>query len=299
MPPRVSRDGGAEFERHSPSKRRAAISVARFKAAGIESPQLDARVLVGAALGLELTGLVTRSATKLSRDDAARLAAFADRRLGGEPIARIVGEREFWGLRFKLSPDTLVPRPDTETVVAAALDFARTMSPNKSLRIADIGTGSGAILLALLSEIPHASGIGTDIAPAALVTARQNAEALGVSDRAEFVLSDYFATVSGRFDIIVSNPPYVRSADIESLSREVRNHEPRRALDGGADGLEAYRALCARSSGHLEPGGALIVEVGHDQADDVARLMEASDLNVVKPFRCDLAGIPRVVEGHK
>ena len=271
----------------------------KFKAAGIESPELDARVLVGAALGLELTELVTRSTAKLSRDDAARLAAFADRRLGGEPIARIIGEKEFWGLRFKLSPDTLVPRPDTETLVAAALDFARTTSPNKSLRIADIGTGSGTVLLALLSELPHASGIGTDVAPAALVTARQNAEALGVSDRAEFVLSDYLAAVLGRFDIIVSNPPYVRSADIESLSREVRNHEPRRALDGGADGLEAYRALCARSSGHLEPCGALIVEVGHDQADDVARLMEASDLNVVKPFRCDLAGIPRVVEGHK
>lgn len=271
----------------------------KFKDAGIESPELDARILVGAALGLELTGLVTRSTAILARDDARRLATFADRRLAGEPIARIIGEKEFWGLRFKLSPDTLVPRPDTETVVAAALDFARTMSSNKSPRIADIGTGSGAILLALLSELAHASGIGTDIARAALVTAKQNAEALGVGDRAEFVLSDYFAAVSDRFDIIVSNPPYVRTADIESLTREVRNHEPRRALDGGADGFEAYRALCVQSCGHLEPGGDLIVEVGHDQADEVARLMKASGLNVVKPFRCDLAGIPRVVEGHK
>lgn len=271
----------------------------RFKAAGIESPELDARILVGATLGLELTTLVTRSAATLTRDDATRLAAFADRRLAGEPIARIVGEKEFWGLRFKLSPDTLVPRPETETVVAAALDFARTMSPNKSPRIADIGTGSGAILLALLSELSHANGIGTDIARAALVTAKQNAEALGVSDRAEFVLSDFFAGVSGRFDIIVSNPPYVRTADIASLSKEVRDHDPHRALDGGVDGLAAYRALCAQSPDHLEPGGALIVEVGRDQADDVARLMQAAGLGVMKPFRCDLAGIPRVVEGRK
>lgn len=271
----------------------------RFKDAGIDSPELDARILVGAALGLELAGLIARSATTLSRDDSTRLAALAERRLAGEPVARILGEKEFWGLRLKLSPDTLVPRPDTETVVAAALDFLRTARPNKSPRIADIGTGSGAILLALLSELPHASGIGTDIAIDALRVAKQNAEALGVSDRAQFVLSDYFAALSGRFDIIVSNPPYVRTADIESLSTEVRDHEPRRALDGGTDGLTAYRALCARSADGLEPGGALIVEVGHDQADDVAGLMEAAGLDVVRPFRRDLAGIARVVEGHK
>ena len=162
-----------------------------------------------------------------------------------------------------------------------------------------MATGSGAILLALLSELPDANGIGTDIARAALVTAEQNAKALGVGDRAEFVLSDYFAAVSGRFDVIVSNPPYVRTADIESLAKEVRDYDPHRALDGGADGLAAYRALCAQSPDHLEPGGALIVEVGHDQAADVGRLMQAAGLNVVRPFRCDLAGIPRVVEGHK
>jgi release factor glutamine methyltransferase len=271
----------------------------RFKAAGIESPELDARILVGAALGLELTALVTRSAIKLTRDDTTRLAAFADRRLAGEPIARIIGEKEFWGLRIKLSPDTLVPRPDTETLVAAALAFARTMNPSKSPRIADIGTGSGAILLALLSELSDANGLGTDIAWAALVTAKQNAEALGVSNRAEFTLSNYFAAVSGRFDIIVSNPPYVRTADIESLAKEVRDYDPHRALDGDVDGLAAYRALCAQSPDHLEPGGALIVEVGHEQAGDVGRLMQAAGLNVVRPFRCDLAGIARVVEGHK
>ena len=271
----------------------------RFRDAGIESPELDARLLLGAALGLDLTALVAQSRTILSHDAAAPIAAFAERRLAGEPVARILGEKEFWGLRFALSPDTLVPRPDTEAVVAAALEFAHMLHSTQPLHIADIGTGSGAILLALMSQLPHASGIGTDIAAAALVTARQNAQSLGVGGRVEFIQSDYFSALPGAFDIIVSNPPYVRTADIESLSKEVRNHEPRRALDGGADGLAAYRALCAQSPAHLKAGGALIVEVGHDQADDVAGLMEAAGLNVVTPFRRDLAGIARVVEGHK
>jgi release factor glutamine methyltransferase len=271
----------------------------RFRDAGIESPELDARLLVGAMLGLDLTAMAVQSQAILPRDAAAQIEAFAERRLAGEPVARILGEKEFWGLRFALSPDTLVPRPDTEAVVAAALDVARTIDPSAPLRIADIGTGSGAILLALLSQLPHASGIGTDIAPAALSTAKQNAEALALGGRAMFTLSDYFAALSGTFDLIVSNPPYVRTADIGTLSKEVRDHEPRRALDGGTDGLAAYRTLCAQSPAHLARGGALIVEVGHDQADAVADLMEAAGLNVAKPFRRDLAGIPRVVEGHK
>lgn len=270
----------------------------RFKAAGIESPELDARLLVGAVLDLELTALVAQATATLSPHDAARLTALAERRLAGEPVARIIGEKEFWGLRFKLSPDTLVPRPDTETVVESALDFARSMKLRASLRILDIGTGSGAILLALLSELPHATGTGTDISTGALDTARRNAESLGLVERAEFIPSDYFSTVSGVFDVIVSNPPYVRTADIESLALEVRVHEPRRALDGGADGLGAYRMLAMQSRTHLAAGGALIVEVGHDQADTVAQLMEATDLNVIKPFRRDLAGVPRVVEGR-
>ncbi len=271
----------------------------RFRDAGIDSPELDARLLIGAALDLDLTALVAQSQAILPHDAAVRIAAFAERRLAGEPVARILGEKEFWGLRFKLSPDTLVPRPDTETVVAAALDCAHRTDPTKPLRIADIGTGSGAILLALLSELPHASGIGTDIVPHALSIAKQNAEALGVSDRAAFVLSDYFSALAGTFGIIVSNPPYIRTADIESLSKEVRMYEPRRALDGGPDGLNAYRTLCTRSPAYLKSGGSLIVEVGHDQADAVAQLMEASGLEVAKPFRRDLAGIARVVEGHK
>jgi len=270
----------------------------RFRDAGIDSPELDARLLVGAALGLDLTGLVAQSQAMLPHDAATRIAVLAERRLAGEPVARILGEKEFWGLRFRLSSDTLVPRPDTETVIAAALDFVRMMDPAKPLRILDVGTGSGAILLALLSELTDASGIGTDIAPGALITAKQNADALGLSARAEFAVSDYFSAVSGTFGIIISNPPYIRTADIESLSTEVRSHEPYCALDGGVDGLAAYRTLCAQSPAHLRPGGALIVEVGHGQAEAVAGLMQATGLNVVKPFRRDLAGVPRVVEGH-
>lgn len=271
----------------------------RFRDAGIDSPELDARLLVGAVLGLDLTALVAQSQAMLPHDAATQIAVLAERRLAGEPVARILGEKEFWGLRFRLSSDTLVPRPDTETVIAAALDFVRMMDADKPLRILDVGTGSGAILLALLSELTDASGIGTDIAPGALTTAKQNADALGLSARAEFAVSDYFSAVSGTFGIIISNPPYIRTADIESLSTEVRSHEPYCALDGGVDGLAAYRTLCAQSPAHLRPGGALIVEVGHGQAEAVAGLMQATGLNVVKPFRGDLAGVPRVVEGHK
>jgi len=272
----------------------------QFKDAGIDTPDIDARLLVGAALNLDLTAIVTKADTVLSAADAAALQSLAQRRAAHEPVARIVGEKEFWGLRLKLSPDTLVPRPDTETVVAAALDFVRaSQPPRRQLRIADIGTGSGAILLALLSELPDAIGVGTDIAAGALTVARANADQLGLANRATFAAGDYLSALEGRFDLIVSNPPYIRTADLASLAPEVRDHEPRRALEGGPDGLAAYRALSSESSIHLQPGGALIVEVGHDQADDVALIMEAAGLEPRRPFRPDLAGIQRVVEGRK
>jgi release factor glutamine methyltransferase len=182
--------------------------------------------------------------------------------------------------------------------VEAALEFARDRQ-RESLRITDVGTGSGAILLSLLKELPAATGIGTDIVAEALVVSKANAERLCCSDRAEFVESNYLARIDGTFDLIVSNPPYIRSDEIASLAREVRDYEPRSALDGGADGLVAYRALCAESPARLEPGGALITEVGFDQAGVVAELMAAAGLEVRQPFKCDLAGIPRVVEGRK
>ncbi|WP_407157060.1 peptide chain release factor N(5)-glutamine methyltransferase [Bradyrhizobium sp. STM 3557] len=273
----------------------------RFAAAGLDSPEIDARMLMGAALQLDLTGLVTQGARSLSAEDSARLDALAQRRLAGEPVARILGAKEFWGLAFKLSTETLVPRPDTETVVEAALDHVRgTGSVNDPLRIADLGTGSGAILLALLSELPQSFGIGTDISVGALRTARDNAVALGLGDRAAFVACSYASALSGPFDLVVSNPPYIPGGDIAGLAIEVRAHDPARALDGGADGLDAYRALIPQAAALLRPGGAVAVEVGQGQAGDVEGLMTdagfTADLTMI---RADLAGIPRVVLGRK
>ena len=196
---------------------------AQFKTAAIESAELDARILTGHTLGLDLTGLISAAQRRLTRTESARLEACAGRRLAGEPVARIVGEKEFWGLPLQLSSATLVPRPDTETVVELALELVRAGGNlDRSLRIADLGTGSGAILLALLSELPAAHGFGTDISEAALQTARTNAARASLSDRATFVACDYAGGLSGAFDLIVSNPPYMRTADIDGLAAEVR-----------------------------------------------------------------------------
>jgi release factor glutamine methyltransferase len=272
---------------------------ARFKSESIDSAELDARILAGAALGLDWTGVIAASARLLTSDETARLADFTRRRLKGEPVARILEAKEFWGLPLQLSAATLVPRPDTETVVELALETVRAAPlSNRRLRIADIGTGSGAILLALLSELPDAYGIGTDISQAALQTARINALHLGLADRALFIACDYAAALSGRFDLIVSNPPYIRSADLADLAIEVRDHDPHRALDGGSDGLDAYRALIPQAARLLAPDGVLAVEVGHGQSADVERLMMAAGLTLKGPPKADLAGIHRAVAGR-
>jgi release factor glutamine methyltransferase len=273
---------------------------ARLKSAAIESPDLDARLLTGHALGLDLTGLILAAQRQLSPDESARLEEFARRRLVGEPVARILGEKEFWGLPLQLSPATLVPRPDTETVVELALELLRAGGNlDRRLRIADLGTGSGAILLALLSELPAAQGFGTDISQAALQTAGANAARAGLSDRATFIACDYASGLAGPFDLIVSNPPYIRSADIDGLTPEVRNHDPLAALDGGADGLDAYRALIPQAAGRLAAGAALVVEAGEGQGVQIQALMTAAGLMPVIAPKADLAGIPRAVAGHK
>jgi release factor glutamine methyltransferase len=201
---------------------------------------------------------------------------------------------------LQLSAATLVPRPDTETVVELALEMIRdARQPDRRLRIADLGTGSGAILLALLSELPQAGGFGTDISTDALQTAHINAVHLGLADRAVFIACDYTTGLSGNFDLIVSNPPYVRSADIADLATEVRDHDPHRALDGGADGLDAYRALVAPAAQLLAPDGVLAVEVGHGQSEQVGRLMTAAGLMLQGPAKADLAGVRRAVAGRK
>jgi release factor glutamine methyltransferase len=272
---------------------------ARFASAGIEAADLDARELVRAALGLDLTGLIRAARRPLAALEADRLEDFARRRLAGEPVARIVGTREFWGLPLQLSAATLEPRPDSEAVVERALEAVRGPRSGSVLRILDIATGSGAILLALLSARPDAFGIGTDISAQALLTARGNAAALGLASRAAFVVCDYAAALSGAFDLIVSNPPYIRSSDIAGLPREVRDHDPHLALDGGPDGLDAYRALIPDTGRLLGCGGAVVVEAGQGQSADIEVLMTAAGLVLDGPPKTDLAGIPRAVAARK
>lgn len=272
---------------------------ARFQAADIDTAELDARTLMGAALGLDLTGLVASAARGLTAAEAERLEDFARRRLAGEPVARIVGEKEFWGLPLKLSADTLVPRPDTETVVELALELLGTAHANNALRVLDIATGSGAILLALLSELPHAFGVGTDVSVGALQTARNNAKTLGFARRAAFVACDYAAALKGPFDLIVSNPPYIRSADIARLAREVRDHDPYLALDGGTDGLFAYRALIPQAARLLGDCAVLVVEAGQGQSGQIEALMTSEALTLPRPPKTDIAGIPRAVGARK
>jgi release factor glutamine methyltransferase len=273
---------------------------ARLRTSAIDSAELDARILVGAVLGLDLTRTIAAANRLLTSHESTRLEDFTRRRLAGEPVARILGLREFWGLPLQLSAATLVPRPDTETVVELALEMLRaSQRSGRPLRIADLGTGSGAILLALLSERPDAFGYGTDISVEALRTAHNNAVDLGLASRAAFVACDYAAALSDPFDLIVSNPPYIRSADIAGLATEVRDHDPLRALDGGADGLDAYRALIPQAARLLAPGGVLAVEVGEGQSADVERLMAAAGLTLEGPPKADLAGIRRAVAGRK
>lgn len=275
---------------------RRAVAI-RLRSAGIDTPDLDARLLVGAALGLDLTGLVIGAKQTLGDTQAHRLADLVHRRLDGWPVARLTGRKEFWGLPFDLDSATLVPRPDTETVVEAALE-AVGGARSAPLQIADLGTGSGALLLALLSELPGATGVGTDISMAALCTARANAAQLGLQDCARFIRCDYAGALAAGFDLIVSNPPYIATAAIPELAREVRDHDPHLALDGGADGLDAYRRLVPQAVERLGPGGALVVEVGFDQADAVTALMQTSGLSEIAA-RADLGGILRVVRGRK
>ena len=271
-----------------------------LKTAGIEAADLDARLLVGAALGLDLTALIAAAKLTLTVEEADRLDGLVQRRLAREPVARILGQKEFWSLPLKLSADTLVPRPDTETVVELALQMlAGTPHPDREWRILDIGTGSGAILLALLSELPGAIGIGSDISLAALLTARCNAVDLALASRAFFVKCNYTAALTGPFDLVVSNPPYIPSQDIAGLDVEVREHDPHLALDGGPDGLDAYRALIPEAVRLLASGGALVVEAGRDQIRDITGLMRGAGLTTTAEPRADLGGVLRAIAGRK
>jgi release factor glutamine methyltransferase len=267
---------------------------AKFRACGIESPELDARILIGHALGIDHAALAAAASRALNATEQQAIATLAHRRVAREPVARIVGTKEFWSLTLRISTATLVPRPETETVVEVALGAVNQRGArSRPLRIADLGTGSGAILLALLSELSLARGVGTDVSTAALTVARDNAKQLGLSG-ARFVACDIAAALRGPFDLIVSNPPYIASADIAGLAPEVRDFDPRAALDGGTDGLAFYRAIAAAAPALLVPGGALIVELGAGQAQKVAALFAAAGLAPAAP-RHDLHGVPRAL----
>ena len=243
---------------------------ARFVAAGLPDAAMEARILIGGLLGLSSTEVFSQGERRMTEAELLRIADAVERRLNREPVHRILGHREFFGMDLVLSKETLEPRPDTEILVETLLPRMRQIVAEKgSAHILDLGTGTGAILLALLKECPQAQGLGSDISEDALSTARLNARRLGLDDRFQAVCSRWFEKISGGFDIIVSNPPYIRADVIPALEPEVRDFDPMAALDGGPDGLDAYRAI-AKEAGHfLDSNGIIGVEIGFDQRESV------------------------------
>jgi release factor glutamine methyltransferase len=267
----------------------------RLRDHGIDTADLDARILVCHALGLDRTAFMQARDRRLDAAEIARIEALATRRLDREPIARITGIKEFWSLPLTITPAVLVPRPETETVVEQALATVdQTGVRSRALRIADLGVGSGAIMIALLTELPNACAIGTDRDPAALAVARANAQHLGVARRASFVACDFGAGLAPGCDLVVTNPPYVCTGEIAELEPDVREFDPRSALDGGVDGLAAYRTIAIDAHRILTPGAHLIAEIGRGQGEAVAALFTAAGFGRIR-IASDLAGISRVV----
>jgi release factor glutamine methyltransferase len=270
--------------------RRRAELAEKLAAAGIEDARSEAWLLLSAATGRSRADLIAGAPRALSPAEEERLAALAARRLAREPMAYILGSREFWSLPFRVGPAVLVPRPESETMVEAALEAIGDRAA--ALRILDLGTGSGCLLLALLSELPRASGLGTDGSAAALAIAKDNAERLGLADRAAFREGDWGGGLAGPFDLIVSNPPYVAQADATGLAPEVRAFEPEDALFAGPDGLDAYHALAPDCARLLAEDGVVCLEIGQGQGPAVAGIMRRHGLRLVAS-RQDLAGIER------
>lgn len=269
-----------------------AAGAAALAPAGIERPRFEARVLLEAATGWSRTALLAVPERPVAASDEERYRGWLDRRAGREPIAYILGRAEFWSLTFAVGPGVLVPRPATETLVEAAL--RAFPDRGRPLRILDLGVGSGCLLLTLLHHLGNARGVGIDTSDRALAYARLNADRLGVEARAELRAADWHAGLEGSFDIVVANPPYIPSAEIAALQPEVSRYEPRAALDGGADGLDAYRAICPALPALLDPDGSAFLEIGAGQEPEVAPIAMAG-MGGLTVHR-DLAGIARCLE---
>jgi release factor glutamine methyltransferase len=266
----------------------------RLAAADNASAALDARLLICHVLNISHEEFIVQTDRVLSPNKIEKIEELVTQRIARKPVAKILGQKEFYGRIFLTSENTLDPRPDSETLIDAVLK--NIDDKNKPLRILDLGTGTGCLLLTLLSELPQATGIGVDQSDAALALARENAVRLEVLMIADFIQGNWFEHVIGQFDIIISNPPYIPTADIATLSMDVQDYDPTPALDGGADGLAAYRAITDQAANYLKKGGLIAFEVGQGQADDVSNLLKNKGFSNIMGFK-DLAGISRVVLG--
>lgn len=267
-------------------------ATARLKAAGVEQPNRDARVLLAHASDLTVERIIGYPEQPLSAAQQQAFELAVARRARREPVARILGRREFWSLSFRVTADTLDPRPESECLVAAVL--GRLAGRDGSLKILDLGTGTGCLLLALLAELPNAEGLGIDLLAGAVDTARENARSLGLAERASFRQGNWAEEISGAWQVIVSNPPYIKEPDVAKLAPEVALYDPRPALAGGLDGLAAYRQVVPQAVRLLAPGGLVAFEVGAGQAADVERLLRAAGFEAAAREQ-DLAGIERCV----
>lgn len=281
------------------------IAVSRLRDSGIENPYLDASVLLSCVLGMRREYLLLEPERKLNNPDIVAFNEFVERRCKNEPIAYIIGKKEFWSLDFTVTRDTLIPRPDSETLVEAALKRAKNIAheriaPLTSLNIGilDIGTGTACLLIALLKELPAARGLGVDISEPALQVAGNNAKNHGVDGRVRFAKSNWCDEVNGQFDLIISNPPYIPRGDLSHLMKDVADYEPYLALISGLDGMDSYRAISQQIYGKLKNGGYVLFEIGQGQDVAVASLLQEANL-VIDEISNDLAGVPRCVIAKK
>lgn len=268
------------------------LLIQRFREAGLDTPDVDARALLIAATGFTHTDLITRSRETLPAEILERLAGYAARRVAGEPVDHILGYREFYGRRFNINKDVLSPRPETEMLIDTALEILKT---KPKARIVDLGTGSGAIIISILAEAEHVQGVAVDVSEAALEVAKQNAIAHNIDTRLTVLQGSWFTPVSGQFDIILSNPPYITAAAMTDLDMEVKGFDPDIALRGGDDGLAAYRDIIQSAAGYLRPDGVLLFEIGYDQGKSVSEILTVAGFTYISVHK-DLAGHDRMIK---